>query len=310
VRSAGWALLLLALPAGAYERSKNSAGLCTWWASRGHSFQIDSQGTPDVTPVADAFDAIRRSFQTWSQVTCSDLAFAEEALSTDPANRKVGYFNPGPNHNLVLFRTRACSAAVPSGDACRTQGGCSNLYDCWDDGQSSSVIASTLVTSNRQTGEILDTDIEMNDAPRGSAAAFKFAVIGTCAGSQSDCGIDVQNTVTHEAGHTLGLDHSANPSATMYASGPPGETSKRDLFDDDIQGICAIYPKGAATVTCVPPDSGGCGCSAAQTGPGAALWTLLLLLQISRRSRRRPQLPIKASTKPAATARSQSGSEN
>jgi MYXO-CTERM domain-containing protein len=311
MKRVAWALLLLSLPAWAYKRSVNGAGVCTWWATRGHSFQIDSQGTPDVLPETDVFDAIRRSFQTWSQVTCSDLTFPEEPLSTNPASRGVGYFNPGPNHNLVLFRTRACSAVVPVGDACRSQGGCSNLYDCWDDSQGSSVIASTLVTSNRQSGQILDADIEVNNAPRGSAPAFKFAVIDTCTGSQADCGIDVQNTVTHEAGHTVGLDHSTDPSATMYASGPPGETSKRDLAQDDIDGICSIYPKGAATAVCgSAADSGGCGCSAAQTGPGAALGTLLLLLQIRRRSRRRPQLPINASTDPAMAARCQRGSEN
>ena len=126
--------------------------------------------------------------------------------------------------------------------------------------------------------------------------------------------IDVQNTVTHEAGHTLGLDRPPDhPEATMYASGPSGETSKRILAADDIQGICSIYPRGAATVTCTgpaPETGGGCGCSAAQTGPGAALAALLLLLQIRRRSRSRPQLAMSSSTAPATAARFQSGSEN
>ena len=49
--------------------------------------------------------------------------------------------------------------------------------------------------------------------------------------------IDVQNTITHEAGHTLGLDHSADPSATMAASAPAGETSKRVLQPDEVAGI-------------------------------------------------------------------------
>jgi MYXO-CTERM domain-containing protein len=309
MKRAAWALLLLSLPAWAYKRSVNGAGVCTWWATRGHNFQIDSQGTPDVTGTA-AFDAIRHSFQTWSQVSCSDLTFPEEPMSTAPANRKVGFFDPGPNHNLVFFRTRACRDVAPAGDPCRSQGAnaCSNPYDCWDQGDS--VIASTLVTSNRNSGQILDTDIEINDAPHAKGPAFTFAVIDGCVGPS--CGIDVQNTVTHEAGHTVGLDHPPDhPEAAMYASGPPGETSKRVLAQDDIDGICSIYPKGAATAVCgSAADSGGCGCSAAQTGPGAALGTLLLLLQIRRRSRRRPQLPINASTVPAMAARCQSGSEN
>jgi hypothetical protein len=124
--------------------------------------------------------------------------------------------------------------------------------------------------------------------------------------------MDVQNTVTHETGHSLGLDQSPDPNATMYASAPFGETSKRALGSDDIQGICAIYPRGANPVSCVPEtgSGGGCGCSQAQTGPGAALGALLLLLQINRRSRRRPQPAISARTKAATATRFHSGNEN
>jgi MYXO-CTERM domain-containing protein len=81
----------------------------------------------------------------------------------------------------------------------------------------------------------------------------------------------------------------------MYASAPSGETSKRRLAADDTQGVCAIYPRGAATVKCIAgssPSGGGCGCSHSQTGPGAVLGALALLLQIRRRSRRKPQLAI------------------
>ncbi|MGZ6124658.1 MAG: myxosortase-dependent metalloprotease, MXAN_2677/MXAN_2678 family [Myxococcales bacterium] len=313
MKVAAWAILFCALPAGAYERSLNGGGACMWWISHGHSFQIDALGTPDV-PGTAAFDAIRRSFATWAAVSCSDLSFPEEPLSTAAGDRRVGYFSAGANHNLVLFRTRACRDVVPAGDACISQGGCSNLYDCWNQGDA--VIASTLTTSIRQTGELLDSDIELNDAPTASGPGLRFtAVDGLPCGSdpnQTGCvSIDVQNTVTHEAGHTLGLDHSPDPAATMYASAPAGQVSKRVLATDDIQGVCAIYPRGAASMTCNgPADSGGCGCSATQTGPGAALGMLLLLLQIRRRSRSRPQLAMRRSTAPATAARFHSGSVN
>jgi peptidoglycan hydrolase-like protein with peptidoglycan-binding domain len=52
---------------------------------------------------------------------------------------------------------------------------------------------------------------------------------------------DVQSTALHELGHALGLGHSADPSASMYASKPLGAI-KRDLAQDDINGILAIYP--------------------------------------------------------------------
>jgi MYXO-CTERM domain-containing protein len=308
-------LLICAFPARAWVRTKtNGTGLCVWWLPHGHSFQIDSQGTPDA-PTADTFTAVRNSFATWAAVSCSDLAFPEQPLSTSPQDRRVGYFQDPTitNHNLVLWRTRACRDVVPANDACLTQGGCSNAYDCWDDSHGDSVIATTTTTADRSTGKILDTDIELNDAPSTTGTKFTFSVVDVLScPTQSGMGcIDIQNTVTHEAGHTLGLDHSPDPNATMYANAPPGETSKRHLGTDDIAGICAIYPKGQPTVTCVAQESSsGCGCSQAQTGPGAALGALALLLQIRRRSRRRPQLAIRASTKAATAIRFQSGSEN
>ncbi len=310
-RAACALLLCLALPAQAYVRSRNNNGQgpCIWWPTHGHSFQIDAQGSPDA-PLDATYDAIRKSFQTWAAVSCSDLNFSEEPLSTSASNRLVGFESGGTNHNLVLFRTRNCAQVVPANDPCKAQGGCGNAYDCWEHGDG--IIATTTTTSKSSTGEILDSDIEMNDAPSSSANKLTFTTVDglpcTRSGETGCVRIDVQNTVTHEAGHSLGLDHTLDPAATMYASAPSGEKSKRVLGADDIAGICAIYPRGAASVTCTSGQGGGC--SAAQTDPGAALAALAVLLQIRRRSRRRPQLPMSSSTNPATAARCQSGIEN
>jgi len=303
-------------PAFAYKRSVNSGGVTLWWSTRGHPFQIDAQGTPDI-PGTAAFTAIRRSFLTWASIGCSDLSFPDQGLSPNPADRRVGYFSGQYNRNLVLFRTRRCGngkngGVVPAGDACLSQGGCANAYDCWDHGDG--VIATTTTTSNPFTGQIRDSDIEINDAAGADGQHFTFtASDGPPCADVNETGcvrIDVQNTITHEAGHTIGLDHTPDPNATMYATAPEGETSKRVLGTDDIQAICDIYPRGAATVTgngqieLTPGGSsnGGCGCTHAQTGPGAALAAVALFLQMRRRSRRKPQLAISASRNPPSAA--------
>ena len=312
------ALLFSALPAHAYVRTKNTGGLCIWWSTRGHSFMIDARGTPDTTTLA-AFTAIRKSFDAWAGITCSDLSFPDLGISQDPKDRVVGYFPGQYNRNLVLFRTTNCrTGVVPVGDSCLTQGGCGNKYDCWEHGDT--VIATTTTTSNRYTGQISDTDIELNDATAPDGSKFLFTAVDgpTCTSpTQTGCvSIDIENTVTHEAGHSIGLDHSPDPTATMYATAPVGETSKRLIGTDDRNGICAIYPLGQRTVTClsdpitltsVGSSNGGCGCSHGQTGPGAALGTLLLLLQISRRSRRKPQLAMIAKSAAASATLRDSG---
>lgn len=56
---------------------------------------------------------------------------------------------------------------------------------------------------------------------------------------------DVQNTATHEFGHFLNLSDltgAVNSEKTMYGTTTTGETKKRSLHSDDINGINYIYP--------------------------------------------------------------------
>lgn len=102
------------------------------------------------------------------------------------------------------------------------------------------VVALTSVTYDRRTGEIVDADIELN----GEDYAFGSA-------GERDR-YDLQQTLTHELGHVLGLDHSDQLAATMYALSYVGETGKRDLTDDDVAGVCASHPMEDA------PSGGAC----------------------------------------------------
>lgn len=55
-------------------------------------------------------------------------------------------------------------------------------------------------------------------------------------------GYDIQNVMTHEFGHMLGLDEEPRYSAvTMYPYADYGETSKRTLEQDDLNGFHQIY---------------------------------------------------------------------
>jgi hypothetical protein len=54
--------------------------------------------------------------------------------------------------------------------------------------------------------------------------------------------LDIQNIVTHEIGHAVGLSHSPNdPQATMYATSKTGETLRRTLGLGDSRGFFDLY---------------------------------------------------------------------
>ncbi len=78
-------------------------------------------------------------------------------------------------------------------------------------------------------------------------------------------GVDLTEAITHEVGHCLGLAHSADPSAAMYAE----LRDERGLDDDDEEAVQALF--GAA---CADGDGDGFGCddcndASVSTHPGA-----------------------------------------
>ena len=285
----------------AYNRSIVPDGtMCLFWAPRTLEFVTNDRCAPGV-PLGACLDAVAKSFFAWTSPSCTDLAFVNGGTSS---RRDVGY-SPGANDNvnLVLWRSVACARAAPAADACWSDGTCANAYDCWDGSlHGDSTIAVTTTTFNRKTGQLVDADVELNAAPPASGTRFTFTVVDAprCdepgAPAPPGCvSTDVRNTVTHEAGHFLGLAHATDPSATMFASAAPGETSKRVLGDDDIAGICAIYPRGKPVVTCLSTNAiaitaqsasnGTCGgCAGGDAGFFAAGAALLLALRRRRAS--------------------------
>ncbi len=278
------AACILAVPsgAGAYVRSTvPGSDTCLWWGSRTATWSLNERATAEV-PLPEAIAAVRRAFGTWEAEACSDFAFVE--LGTTAA-ADVGWERRGTNLDLLVFRDVLCQDVVDAGDPCRAGGSCANAHGCWD--FASTVIAVTTTTFDEATGEIVDADVEFN------AAGWRFTSGDgpPCeAEGQPGCvATDLENTATHEIGHFLGLDHSPVIEATMYASAPLGETDKRTLSQDDVDGLCAIYPAGGATSICAPsfpqrPTTYGigCGCSGA---PGPALLGLLVIARALARRR-------------------------
>jgi hypothetical protein len=62
----------------------------------------------------------------------------------------------------------------------------------------------------------------------------------------------IESTAVHEVGHLLGLDHTPQTAATMYAFSDRCDNSGESLHQDDIDGINCIYNNGYGCGGCVP----------------------------------------------------------
>lgn len=92
------------------------------------------------------------------------------------------------------------------------------------------------------SGNIYEFDIVFNDLD------YQWNGVGDPAYNE----MDIWNIAAHEFGHGLGMGHSEYYWATMYAYADYGETYKRDLYFDDIDGIQAIYGIQGPDITLTP----------------------------------------------------------
>jgi hypothetical protein len=162
-------------------------------------------------------------------------------------------------------------------------------------------------------GRIRDGDVEVN---------AKYFVWTDYDLDQTTGKQDLQNALTHEFGHLIGLDHTCYvpgsglvrpfddsgasvpdcnsapddvKETTMFASATPGDIAKRTLAPDDQAAVCAIYPAGSDPGICPPPgppETPACGCGlGARSDRGGALGVVAgaMLVWAARRRRGRPR---------------------
>ncbi len=294
---------LPAVPAFAYVRYRSESDCPYAWRARSIPVTGYPQGLAGMTVeqiTAAAFGAAA----VWSKgdpalAACTDLDLkvTMKPSAAKPPAAKYDHVN-----NLVFLADNWCPPETVGTPDCRA----------------AAALAITSVFA-KTWGEIVDADIEVNGVNfvwgdlLGSTAA---------AGSQ-----DLQNALTHELGHLIGLDHTclldpkpdpvlddaglvvplcisaseAVRATTMFASADPGDTTKRDLDPDDQRAVCETYPRGVADpLVCAAPDRGGCGIASVASsdemwsmahwlgwGGGASALALAAFVAGRRRARRR-----------------------
>jgi MYXO-CTERM domain-containing protein len=268
-----------------YVPSRTRAGTPLHWEASCTIVTPAADGTTHIDGLRE-MDVIRECASHWEQMTagCGYLKINVGA----PQNLEVAY----DGVNMIKFREdRWCP---PAREACEEP-------TCYDPAAAG---VTTVFYIDRmgdpKDGTIMDADVELN----GVDFAIQDQGV-TQASSRTPA--DLANTLTHELGHLVGLDHNCTerpdrpaidqngdvaPScdrgsapqeildATMYAYQEPPEagvpeTKKATLEQDDIDAFCAAYPIAADPGTCRatvlrPAFIGGCTCKQCSVADGDA----------------------------------------
>jgi hypothetical protein len=293
---AGLGVCGAARPAAAYVRYKTAmTGAAFAWPQSCVKISVYPRSMADVNGNMDLTNdeittAASAAGAAWSaeQNPCSFLAISVAPSTAATPIARYDY------KNSLIFRTASWCAPSDGPDMCS--------YD-------PAALAITSVFANKSTGQIRDADIEVNSK---SFIWADLEINPSAAGRQ-----DLQNALTHEMGHLIGLDHTcyitgpapldengqpipscesasaAVRATTMFASAEPGDLQKRTLAPDDKQAICDIYPIAADPMTCTGSGGGGNGgedsggCQVAPLGGGGEGVLAVALAGLAAALRRR-----------------------
>lgn len=252
--------LTLSSPALAWDLRTDSEGDVVRWTKPVKL--VLEVGAGDSLKERDAAEAIAAAVAHLDQST----PYLDVSLTVGEA-KPLGYSMSGDNQNSIL------------------------VLEDWP--YAEGTLAVTLVTLNARTNELLDADIAFNAEDHD----FKVMSEGALRNDEHHFD-DVQNTVTHELGHVLGLMHSKTAEdLVMYPSAPPGELTKRQLKQDDVDGLLSLYgtaPAGAVTpgTSLSPEPAVGCSSTSGSASPVSAVLVLAALALL--RARRPARLAVVA----------------
>jgi hypothetical protein len=197
---------------------------------------------------ADAFEAVVRAATEWQNGPGILPTLIVQRGPDDP----IGYRRSGGNKNTVRY--------APDGDPL-----------------ANGALAITIITFDAHAKEILDADVVLN-------GEHGFEFFEEDSRNQGKSTYDLQNVLTHELGHLLGLGEDlTDVNATMYAFSQPGETGKRDLEVVDKDSLASLYSEEFESEM-----QGGCGGAAIAGYEGEAwVWAALGLGALGFAMRRR-----------------------
>lgn len=283
---------VLAMPPGYVRTGPTEAGNYLHWESGCVLVTADAAGTKQL-PGDSELDLIQEAIATWNTgaAGCSYMEIRYQGTADVEVGRDA--------INVIKFRDGSwCRPAVgddpPRCHPPEAAGITTAVYV--DDPDSD------------RDGAIVDADIELNGKD------FSISNMGVTLGT-APCRAELLNTLTHELGHLLGIEHPCRaagdpprvddegqpvPScsqimgnqeiteSTMFNIQDCDETKKATLEPEDIAAVCGIYPLADDPGECEAVDltPGGC-CGASNEPAGAVLAGGVWAIVAGRRRRRR-----------------------
>lgn len=202
--------ILGAGPAMAFSVSLTDSSAVARWPTSVVTYYLQALGSDDLTPQASV-ETVRKAFQSWVDIECSDLTFVELGDVEDISSvRLLTRENDGRNDVIWLEDDR------------------------WTLGRY--VLGVTTPWFNTD-GVFLEADIIFN----GYQISWSTDGHG---------GTDLESVAVHEIGHMFGMQHNLGPykywqPPTLAPNVAPNEKS-RSLEPDDEMGICFLYPAEGA----------------------------------------------------------------
>ncbi len=239
-RSAGRALLAALLASTAAQADVSGHR----WFNTPVPFRVaatvDNDGSTNIISgginySGSVIPAIQTYFHTWTKSQVSGTTWDSSYTGTFSSPLGSAVLNSNDSFNSVIFLSG------------------SNWHE------SAATLGLTLTTYITSTGEIVDADMEFNNA----------TVVWDDTATNATA-YDYPSVILHEAGHFLGLNHSASSLTVMYYAVNYAE-EKRALAAQDISDVQSTYPvtlggQGTTCSTVQPNCSTGLVCRTASGG--------------------------------------------